>query len=113
MKEEDEIKKAAAIQVAMETGQIAPSRVQKVVTDAGGKAVSFTNVSPAVVAAATGLRKARSEAGMSQRDFAEILGVPLSTYRNYEQYITFTPKTVRKLAVLAAANPESVRAIVF
>ena len=38
--------------------------------------------------------------------FAELLGVPISTYRNDEQHITETPPPVLKLAVIAASHPE-------
>jgi len=45
---------------------------------------------------------------MTQQAFADLLGVPLSTYRNYEQYITATPPPVMKLAAIASSNPEIV-----
>ncbi|MCH7225429.1 helix-turn-helix transcriptional regulator [Verrucomicrobiaceae bacterium E54] len=47
---------------------------------------------------------------MTQKSFAKLLGVPISTYRNYEQYITETPPPVLKLAVIAASHTELIDA---
>ena len=109
MKEKDIIAQALKDKAALDSGSLAPSRVQKAVKKANGK-VEFIDIPASVVKAATHLRSHRSRAKMTQPAFAKLLGVPLSTYRNYEQYITETPPPVLKLASIAATNPELVSA---
>ena len=112
MNEQDIINQAAENKAALDNGELAPSRVQsvqKVVKQPDGS-TELVDVPPAVVQAATRLRKARTDSGMTQKAFAELLGVPISTFRNYEQYITETPPPVLKLAVIAATHPELISA---
>ena len=109
MNEQDIIKQAAEDKAALDKGKLTPSRVQKVVKHPDGS-TELVDVPAAVVQAATRLRKARADSGMTQKAFAELLGVPISTYRNYEQYITETPPPVLKLAVIAASHPELIDA---
>lgn len=109
MNEQDIINQAAKDKAALDKGELTPSRVQKVVKQPDGS-TELVDVPTAVVKAATRLRKARQDSGMTQNAFAELLGVPISTYRNYEQYITETPPPVLKLAVIAAIHPELIDA---
>lgn len=109
MNEQDIINQAAEDKAALDNGELAPTRVQKVVKHPDGS-TELVDVPPAVVQAATRLRKARTDSGMTQKAFAELLGVPISTFRNYEQYITETPPPVLKLAVIAATHPELISA---
>ena len=109
MNEQDIIKQAAEDKAALDKGELTPSRVEKVVKHPDGS-TELVEVPAAVVQAATRLQKARADSGMTQKAFAELLGVPISTYRNYEQYITETPPPVLKLAVIAASHPELIGA---
>ncbi|MGE9267724.1 MAG: helix-turn-helix domain-containing protein [Verrucomicrobiales bacterium] len=105
MNEEELIQQAAAEQNALRDGKLAPSRVQKVVRGKNGE-ISLRDIPAKTVAAATQLREARSRSGMTQKDFAELLGVPLSSYRKYEQYLVRPPQPVLKLSAIAARSPE-------
>jgi DNA-binding transcriptional regulator YiaG len=109
MNEKEIIQQSLKDKAALDTGNLTPSRVQKVVKKANGTA-ELIDVPAAVVKAATRLRKLRNKAAMTQKSFAKLLGIPLSTYRNYEQYVTETPSPVLKLASIAATNPELVSA---
>jgi DNA-binding transcriptional regulator YiaG len=109
MNEKEIIQQALKDKAALDTGNLTPGRVQKVVKKANGKA-ELIDVPTAVVKAATRLRKLRNKATLTQESFAKLLGLPLSTYRNYEQYVTETPPPVLKLASIAATHPELVSA---
>ena len=110
MNEQDIINQTAKDKAALDKGDLTPSRVQKVMKHPNGS-TELVDVPAAVVQAATRLRKARQDSGMTQNAFAELLGVPISTYRNYEQYITETPPPVLKLAAIASTDPDMVSSI--
>ncbi len=110
MNEQDIIKQAARDKTALDKGELTPSRVQKAVKQADDS-VKLVDVPSSVLDSATRLIKARHDADMTQNEFASLLGVPLSTYRNYEQYITETPLSVLKLAAIAVTNPAVLAAV--
>ncbi len=110
MNEQEIINQAARDKAALDSGEINPSRVQKTVRKPDGT-VELVDVPPSVIVPATRLLKLRRQADMTQQEFAILLGVPLSTYRNYEQFITETPLSVLKLAAIAAKHPEMLKAV--
>lgn len=52
------------------------------------------------------LRKKRLELGLSQAKFAKLIGVPLSTYENWEMGIRKCPDYVVKLILFYVDNKE-------
>jgi DNA-binding transcriptional regulator YiaG len=109
MNEQDIINQTAKDKAALDKGDLTPSRVQKVMKHPNGS-TELVDIPALVLKAATRLRKARADSDMTQMAFAELLGVPISTYRNYEQYITEVPPPVLKLAAIAAIHPELIDA---
>lgn len=58
-----------------------------------------------------GLKERRNKLCMNQADFAELLGVSLSTYRKYEQGVRTTPEAVIKLVNLSAIDSELLQSL--
>ncbi|HEY3319349.1 MAG TPA: helix-turn-helix domain-containing protein [Planctomycetota bacterium] len=54
------------------------------------------------------IRSARSKLKLSQTEFAALLGLPVSTLRNWEQGRTTPDGPARALLIVAAAQPEAV-----
>jgi putative transcriptional regulator len=51
--------------------------------------------------------KIRAAAGLSQSEFAELIGVPLKTLQNWEQKRTQPAGPARALLKIVAANPKA------
>ena len=52
-------------------------------------------------------RKIRRAAGLSQSEFAELIGVPIKTLQNWEQERTFPTGPARALLRILAADPKA------
>ncbi len=52
-------------------------------------------------------RKIRLTAGLSQTEFAQLIGVPLKTLQNWEQKRTQPAGPARALLKIVAANPKA------
>ena len=52
-------------------------------------------------------RQIRERLGMTQADFAQMIGSPLASYRNWEQGRTLAPPTVRVLLNIIDREPEA------
>ena len=52
-------------------------------------------------------KKIRLAAGLSQSEFAQLIGVPLKTLQNWEQNRTKPAGTARALLKIVASNPKS------
>jgi len=58
----------------------------------------------------TGVKKARSALGLSQTEFAQMIGVSVGTLRNWEQGRRVPEGPARALLLVAARNPQAVAA---
>jgi putative transcriptional regulator len=57
-----------------------------------------------------GVKKARSALGLSQTEFAQMIGVSVGTLRNWEQGRRVPEGPARALLLVAARNPQAVAA---
>jgi len=64
----------------------------------GTRVTRVANIDPA---------KIRAAAGLSQSEFAELIGVPLKTLQNWEQKRTQPAGPARALLKIVAANPKA------
>ena len=64
----------------------------------GARVIRVANIDPA---------KIRAAAGLSQSEFAELIGVPLKTLQNWEQKRTQPAGAARALLKIVAANPKA------
>ena len=59
------------------------------------------------------VKEIRESTGMSQKAFAELYGIPLSTLRNWEQGIRKPDGAATTLLRLVAANPQFVESVLY
>lgn len=105
MNEKQMIKEAMEDKTSIDKGEVVPAMVERVVKTASG--IKFVAVQRSIVEGVAELKKCRHETGdgvMTQKDFSALLGIPLSTYRKYEQHESRIPVPVLKLAKIASRD---------